>query len=581
MPVYEATDPLTGKTLEIEGASPPTEEELEQLFANQFPSIGPANEENFIPDKPLTPEDVQTERGVSGGSAFEAIFPPALATAGAVFAPQTRFPQLAGVAGQAISGLARNLPKIGAAGVGGGAGEASVEAARGGDLEDVAIAGAEGAKDFVLAETAGLGAGAVLEKTLRPFAGKITEQSKKLLEFAKEKNIPASIDAFIPGMTQKLLKGGTDNFLPSRLANDVFRRKAVKRMNNIMQEAIDEVGPVADKETVDILVTEGFQSAVKSKRATAINLANNFVNDIGAETVIKLNKTAPLFKKISKNAKNQELLNFIEAEKGLINKGSKTAEGLELTLRQLSGSLKRVKGRDQKFIGEIRKAIKEDFKSAGANMEKLKKSDQFFSQHAGMLQGSTARRLEKGSVSPDALTAQIFKRENRALIKSLQSELDPNTWQMLKARNLANVIDSATAETSMMGVKAITKPDSILRQIRNNRDLYQEIYGKETVKALENLGNLAKASADDIKKIKDGVLSNLGFSPLALTGAFGALVTNDPTTLTLGAAGSIPLAISMMRPNGLMKRYLTTGVQSGLAPAKEAIKLGIRVSATE
>lgn len=35
MPVYEVTDPNTGKTLEIEGDSPPTEEELEQVFAAQ------------------------------------------------------------------------------------------------------------------------------------------------------------------------------------------------------------------------------------------------------------------------------------------------------------------------------------------------------------------------------------------------------------------------------------------------------------------------------------------------------------------------------------------------------------------
>jgi hypothetical protein len=35
MPVYEVTDPETGQTLELEGDSPPTEQELEQIFAAQ------------------------------------------------------------------------------------------------------------------------------------------------------------------------------------------------------------------------------------------------------------------------------------------------------------------------------------------------------------------------------------------------------------------------------------------------------------------------------------------------------------------------------------------------------------------
>lgn len=35
MPVYEVTDPDTGKTLEIEGDSPPSEQELEQIFSSQ------------------------------------------------------------------------------------------------------------------------------------------------------------------------------------------------------------------------------------------------------------------------------------------------------------------------------------------------------------------------------------------------------------------------------------------------------------------------------------------------------------------------------------------------------------------
>lgn len=41
MPVFEITDPQTGKVLELEGESPPTEEELNEIFSNIGGSIGP------------------------------------------------------------------------------------------------------------------------------------------------------------------------------------------------------------------------------------------------------------------------------------------------------------------------------------------------------------------------------------------------------------------------------------------------------------------------------------------------------------------------------------------------------------
>ena len=38
MPTYTVTDPNTNKTLTLEGDSPPTEEELEEIFAGYAPA---------------------------------------------------------------------------------------------------------------------------------------------------------------------------------------------------------------------------------------------------------------------------------------------------------------------------------------------------------------------------------------------------------------------------------------------------------------------------------------------------------------------------------------------------------------
>ena len=45
MPIYEVEDPLTGQVLELEGDSPPTEDELEQIFSsNPMQQQAPAKE---------------------------------------------------------------------------------------------------------------------------------------------------------------------------------------------------------------------------------------------------------------------------------------------------------------------------------------------------------------------------------------------------------------------------------------------------------------------------------------------------------------------------------------------------------
>ena len=38
MPIYTVTDPNTNKTLRLEGDSPPTEEELEEIFGREMES---------------------------------------------------------------------------------------------------------------------------------------------------------------------------------------------------------------------------------------------------------------------------------------------------------------------------------------------------------------------------------------------------------------------------------------------------------------------------------------------------------------------------------------------------------------
>lgn len=57
MNVYEVEDPVTGMVLELEGDSPPTEQELEEIFAQYAPTT--VEESRLESDVPLPPEDVE------------------------------------------------------------------------------------------------------------------------------------------------------------------------------------------------------------------------------------------------------------------------------------------------------------------------------------------------------------------------------------------------------------------------------------------------------------------------------------------------------------------------------------------
>lgn len=95
MPVYEVTDPQTGVTLELTGDSPPTEQELEQIFAQHAPKpVADSGKQGGRSANAARPSDVQASAiDPNQGNALDSVYEPAKAIVG-------------GMANTAISGLA-------------------------------------------------------------------------------------------------------------------------------------------------------------------------------------------------------------------------------------------------------------------------------------------------------------------------------------------------------------------------------------------------------------------------------------------------------------------------------------------
>jgi hypothetical protein len=514
---------------------------------------------------PLTPEEGKAALGLIGS------------TVGSLVAPELAVPSLISkvkMLGPALSFFTKNAAKVGGAGVGGATGEAVADASQGQEVTPGEFA--QDAAQYGGSELIGSGVAKAVGKALSPVADKITPEILKLLKFSQKENIPISAGALVPGMTEKIVRGGTDNFIPSRLVNQHYRGKMITRMNDLMQSLPENVGEVLGKEESSLLTTEAFRSASNAKLAKAKTLRTEFLDTIGPSAVVPVKNTESLLKSISSQIKDPALREFVEIELASISKGTKSAESLEQTLNQISSV--RAKGADKKYLTQIRQAVQDDFKAVGADMEKLSNANNFFAMNSELLSSPVAKRLMKENLTSQQMTAQIFRAGNESFIKQLRKELPPETFDSLRAQNLANLFENFSETTDKVpGARVLTKGDQLVKWIENNKTVLNSTYEKETVEALENFAQLAKASKSDTSQVgKDiGV-----FGSTLNIGAVAGLGHAEPATLIFTTPALMGVAKSMMNPDGWIKKWLTTGLGDG-ATAGEAAKLGMKASVAD
>lgn len=529
-------------------------EELPELAQQEDPGIfqrlfNPAGGIGEFGPPPLTREESRSALGMLG------------ATAGSVIAPQFTLPTL----------LARGSGTIFGSGLGGATGEMIADTVTGQRANP-----AQDALQYSAAETLGHGAGKLIEKAFTPLSKGATaamDKAVKLFEFAKKNDVPISSGALIPGMTEKVLQGGADNFIPSRLVSHHYRGKLVTRLNELMATIPSRVGQVLPKEQSSLITTEAFRAASNAKQATAKRLRSEFLDSIGHQTPIQATNTISKLKTIQSQAKDKGLRDFVETELAGYTNGAKSAELLETTLNQI-GSVK-PRGADKKFLTELREAIQSDFKASGADMEKLSNSSNFFKMNSELLTNPVARKMMNEEITSSRMTAQIFQPNNIKFIKQLARELPPDTWDSLRAQNLANQLENFSKDYDKIPGARIVDGENLTKWIQNNKSVLESAYDKETVEAFENFALLAKAAKSDIAEHGKGAID---LTALSLTGSGGGAakyLQAEPTVMLIGGSGLTLAANEMMRPNGLLKLWLVKGfpkVQKGLNVGKEYLR---------
>lgn len=578
-----------------------------QQTQEQSPSLPKASElaKSFL-DKGITSKHAQQVATEN--------LPMIAATAASIMAPQIALPAWAarlGLVGRAISPAVTNAPKIAAAFAGGAAGGSAQEAMREGPNltslitgnskpaptpASILMAGLESGKDMAISELAGSYIGPMINKVLRPGASAMTPESAEALKLARENNLPISPATVAPSLTTKTIQGALDNFTPSKLVNDAYRKKAVSDFNRIAAELPEKegVGQVLGngqiKEQIvgvldDVLggKSKGLMGAGKAEREAW--LAS--IGSKGKKTAIDLTSTLPVLKSVKANAVDESLRSVVVTKLDELKRAkSLTAENLDTFMSQIGGT--KVKNRaDNKFLTEIKEAIKKDFEAAGADMTKLSESGQTFSEAFAATSGKAAKQLKadlaKGQ-DPTFLTERLYRPESSALLHSVKSRLPKEVSDSLDAQALSNMINNSTKDGPVYGMRVLdgNKLEKILDA---NMSVLKKNYSASTIQAMQNLVKLAKAGTQDVAKL--GTSKGELLTGAATLGGIAKSIAGGTASGTLpivigGSIGSMAIASSMMRPNGLVNRWLTTGASDTASKfAQEAARLGIRESYAE
>lgn len=515
------------------------------------------------------------------------------ATAASILAPEIAAPAAIAKFGPAASQLfSQTAARVPAAFMGGAAGQeigrqtGGVKTDPNAELSDILLDNIKAGGRMAAAEaTAAMGL-PLLTKAFAPGVSSLTPESSSLLNFAREKKVPTGPSAFSPNVTAKAAEGTTDAFLPSRLVNDAYRKTAVVRFNQLMTEIPEEIGTIEGNKIITTKATAEIGEFLKQSRAAGKNLSKEFIEAIGPTTSVKATNTLDLFKRVKKTATDQNLLNWIEAKSKQLKTVS--AEELEEALRQVGGIKPQS---DKKWLEEIRTAIKEDFRSAGAPMEKLAESNKAFSSNFALTSNKFAREFsEEMARGGDGtrFTVQLFRSGNESFLNALAKEAEKKggkisieTWDNLRAQNLQNMIlNSSVNSKRLLGLRTIDgfKLEKILDA---NKEVLSVAYKDrpQTIEAMRNLARLAKAAAEDTAAFEKGMSDILKQGNVGtFLGAFGAALAGHGGPLAgllVGSATAPLLAKSLMNPKGWAKRWLTTGFEP--VRTAEGLRLGGRL----
>lgn len=517
------------------------------------------------------------------------------ATAASMIAPPLAAPAAVsrlGFAAKLVKPVITNAPKVAAATAAGGAGGVVKEALNDPEatLDSLIEQGTRSAVEMGTSEVAGIAGAGLLSKVLAPGAKTLTEQGKKLIQFAKEHKLPLK-PSVSPSLTSKVMEGATDGFLPSRIVKQFSNKKIANVLSTSTPDAnnlIANVTKVYGENSPGLDKT--IRSAGKALEDALAELTPRAEAKYGAFTTAIGGRDRwtgyPKLKEVLENIKTAEAdlvggrdevtvgfaSNFLGKYKEQIS-----AEDLYKQYKRLS----HLKGANRRNLGLLRDAFKEEFqdlaaKTGGDAMKLLKEANIEYALGKGLKDPrGVVKKIVDGKIPDNQVTVNLFRDSQYGTLKQIEARVPKKTFQNLQRLNLETLIQNSSVKSDFVSV---LDGEKLLTWINKNPKTFG-MYPAETQEALRNLGLYAKLHRSEA---------------IAGTKGFGEIIEQTAIRTSLGGAAlfgttGIPgvvvssvaapaLAYSMMRPNSVINKWLVRGEIGPFAKGvNEGLKLGGRL----
>lgn len=501
-----------------------------------------------------------------------------------------------GLAGKVISPLVKHAPQVAAAAGGGGAGGVVKEALNNPEatLDSLIEQGVKSAVEMGTAEAAGIAGAGILSKVMAPGAKTLTEQGRKLIDFAREHKLPLKPSAAAPSVTAKVLEGVTDSFLPSRIVKQFSDKKIANVLSTSTPDAnnlIAEVTKVYEKNSPGLDST--IRSAGKALETALAELTPRAEARYGAFTQAIGGRdrwtTYPKLREVLEQIKSAE--SALAGGRDDVSVGF-ASNFLGKHVEQISADdlykqykrLSHLKGADKRNLGLLRDAFKEEFQDlalqTGDDALKLLKEANIEYALGKSLKDprGVVKKIVEGKIPDNQVTVNLFRDTQYGTLKQIEGRIPKKTFENLQRLNLETLIQNSSVKSNENAFMSVVDGQKLLSWIDKNPKTFG-MYPKETQEALKNFGLYAKFHRSEA---------------VSGTKGFGELVEKTAIRTSLGggaalAAGGIPgvvvssvaapaIAYSMMRPNSVINKWLVRGEIGPFAKGlNEGLKLGGRL----
>ncbi len=452
--------------------------------------------------------------------------------------------------------------------------------------QELLSAGAEQGAADVVGDLLTRGAYKVARPALAPLAKRAGPEAKRVLQFAKERLLPADPSGVMDSSVVKTVTRAIETL--GGLSRNVAERKAQAAQNflsvdqgtlsSALSEFTEVEGRRATGETAEAVARgvrralgvdeQGAKVAEGAVREATEAAYERFFAAFPEDTIIRgdhIRATAASIRarEASQAIPDKALLDVLDSIDEQLAKGMHPK-----VLHKTQTRLGKIKSADGQSIGELRAAFKAEFDAlapAGEALEKLQAANVVWAAGKDFSGHPAIRKIARdGVVSTRALFPANMSATHKSMLGTLKKNLSPEEWDELLSFNLENLLsnaaDSRTRALNGVALWNRVGPSGTLRE------MLETYYPKQTVEALENLALYAKAHSSFLREMADSSGASLisGASTVGqVLGAGGAVLAGEPiTALTvMGATVSAPaLANSMLKPNGLVNRWLTTGL---------------------